>query len=218
MITFEDVKNNKEIQTYIEEADNYLKDIGYTEHSFKHVLHCVGVVSYILNKLNYDEKTIELAKIAAYMHDIGNVINREDHAKSGALMSFRLLDKMGMDTKDIAMIISAIGNHDESSAYPVNVISSALILADKTDVRRSRVRQGLTDFSIHDKVNYSVISSLVVLDNDNKTFTLNLTIDTSICSIMDYFEIFLSRMLLCKRAAHFFGLEFKLNINNQTLL
>ena len=218
MITFEDVKNNKEIQTYIEEADNYLKDIGYTEHSFKHVLNCVGVVSYILNKLNYDEKTIELAKIAAYMHDIGNVINREDHAKSGALMSFRLLDKMGMDTKDIAMIISAIGNHDESSAYPVNVISSALILADKTDVRRSRVRQGLTDFSIHDKVNYSVISSLVVLDNDNKTFTLNLTIDTSICSIMDYFEIFLSRMLLCKRAAHFFSLEFKLNINNQTLL
>lgn len=217
-MTFDDIKTNKEIITYIESADKYLEQIGYTEHAFKHVYRCIAVVDYILRTLNYDEHTIDLAKIAAYMHDIGNVINREDHAKTGAVMAFRILDKLGMETSDIAQIISAIGNHDESSAYPVNVISSALILADKTDVRRTRVRKDINNFGIHDRVNYAVIDSRVVIDKEKSTLTLNLTIDTSICQIMDYFEIFLSRMMLCKKACEFFNLEFKLLINNQALL
>lgn len=217
-ITFDDIRNNNEINTYIESADEYLKSIGYTEHSFKHVLRCVAVVEYILKTLEYDEHTITLAKIAAYMHDIGNVINRDDHAKSGAIMAFRLLDKLGMEVKDIATIISAIGNHDESSAYPVNVISSALIIADKTDVRRARVRKDIANFGIHDRVNYAAESSRVIIDKENKILTLKLDVDTTICSIMDYFEIFLSRMMLCKKACEFFQLEFKLLINDQSLL
>ena len=217
-MTFEEIRQNKEIATYISSADRYLQAIGYTEHSFAHVGHCVDVVEYILKNLSYNQHTIELAKIAAYMHDIGNIINREDHAKTGAIMAFRLLDKMGMPTEDIASIIMAIGNHDESSAYPVNVISSALILADKTDVRRSRVRKNISEFGIHDRVNYAVMESKVVLDAEKKTFTLNLTIDNTICSIMDYFEIFLSRMMLCKKAAAYFNLTFHLCINKQSLL
>lgn len=217
-ITFEDIRNNEEINLYIQSADDYLKSIGYTEHSFNHVLRCVAVIEYILKTLDYDSHTIELAKIAAYMHDIGNVINRDDHAKSGGIMAFRILDKLGMDTKDIATIISAIGNHDESSAYPVNVVSSALILADKTDVRRSRVRKEISNFGIHDRVNYAAVNSRVIINKESKTITLKLNIDTTICSIMDYFEIFLSRMMLCKKACEFFALEFKLLINDQSLL
>lgn len=215
---FDVIKNNQEINTYIKMADNYLEGIGYTEHSFNHVLRCVKVVEYILTSLNYDEKIIELGKIAAYMHDIGNVINRENHAQSGALMAFRILDKLGMETTDIATIITAIGNHDESSAYPVSVISAALILADKTDVRRSRVRKGDIKNDIHDRVNYATIESRVYVDTTCKTITLKLTIDTTICSIMEYFEIFLSRMNLCKKAANFFDFAFKLSINEQILL
>ena len=184
MITFEDIKNNKEINTYIESADTYLANIGYTEHSFKHVLQCAKVVEYILESLGYEQRTIELAKIAAYMHDIGNVVNREDHAKSGALMAFRILDKIGMDVSEVAEIVSAIGNHDESAAYPVGVISSALIIADKTDVRRSRVRKEIKEFDIHNRVNYAAIKSNVVIDKEEKTLTLNIIIDTTICSIM----------------------------------
>lgn len=217
-MTFEEIKNNKEINTYIESADRYLESIGYTEHCFSHVSRCVAVSEYILKSLGYDEHTIELAKIAAYMHDIGNVINRDEHAKSGAIMAFRLLDKLGMDYQDIAIIISAIGNHDESSAYPVNVVSSALILADKTDVRRSRVRKNTNQFGIHDRVNYASKESRVIIDKEKKTLTLKLTVDTTICSIMDYFEIFLSRMMLCKKACEFFSLEFRLLINDQSLL
>lgn len=215
---FDVIKNNEEINTYIKMADNYLAGIGYTEHAFNHVLRCVKVVEYILMSLNYDEHTIELGKIAAYMHDIGNVINRENHAQSGALMAFRILDKLGMPTTDIATIVTAIGNHDESSAHPVNVISAALILADKTDVRRSRVRKGDIEYDIHDRVNFATIESRVHIDTTNKTITLRLKIDTSICSIMEYFEIFLSRMNLCKKAANFFNLAFKLSINDQILL
>lgn len=215
---FDVIKNNEEINTYIKMADNYLEGIGYTEHSFNHVLRCVKVVEYILQGLGYKEDIIELGKIAAYMHDIGNVVNRQNHAQSGALMAFRILDKLGMPTKDIAMIVTAIGNHDESAAYPVNIISAALILADKTDVRRSRVRKGDIEKDIHDRVNYATIESHVYLDKKEKKLTLKLTIDTTICSIMEYFEIFLSRMNLCKKAANFFNLTFKLSINEQILL
>ena len=218
MITFEDIKNNKEINTYIESADTYLANIGYTEHSFKHVLKCAKVVEYILESLGYDARTIELAKIAAYMHDIGNVVNREDHAKSGALMAFRILDKLGMDVSEVAEVVSAIGNHDESSAYPVGIISSALIIADKTDVRRTRVRKEMKEFDIHNRVNYAAIKSRVIIDNDEKTLTLNLIIDTTICSIMEYFEIFLNRMVMCRKAATRLGLTFRLVINGQKVI
>lgn len=216
-MTFQEIRNNEEINNYIESADQYLASIGFTEHSFNHVLRCVAVVEYILKELGYDEHTIELAKIAAYMHDIGNVINRDDHAKCGAIMAFQILSKLKMPGKDIASIISAIGNHDESSAYPVSVISSALILADKTDVRRTRVREH-NDFSIHHRVNYAVENSRVVVNKEKKELILRLTIDTSICSIMDYFEIFLSRMMLCKKACEFFGLSFRLLMNEQPVL
>ncbi len=218
MVTFQEIKENKEINTYIESADEYLANIGYTEHSFKHVLRCAAVVEEILSSLGYDERTIELGKIAAYMHDIGNVVNRAGHARSGALMAFNILGKLGMDTSEIALIVSAIGNHDESSAYPVSVISSALIIADKTDVRRTRVRKEMKEFDIHNRVNYAAIKSRVVVNKENKTLNLNIVIDTTICSIMEYFEIFLSRMKLCEKAASFFGLEFKLVINDQELI
>lgn len=217
-MNFNDIKNNKEINIYIESADQFLRDIGYTEHSFAHVTKCVQLAEYILEKLGYEQKTIELAKIAAYMHDIGNVVNRANHAQSGALMAFRILDKLGMPTEDIATIVLAIGNHDEGVANPVNPVASALILADKMDVRRSRVRPKGDHGDIHNRVNYAVISSNVEVKKEDKTITLNLVIDTNICPIMEYFEIFLTRMKLCSRAAQFFNLEFKLIINNLVLL
>lgn len=218
-ITFQDVKKSKEINTYIRQADTSLKALGYTEHSFAHCTKCAEVAGKLLDDLGYNAHEAELARIAAYMHDIGNVVNRADHAQSGAVMAFRLLDKMGMEYEDIAKIITAIGNHDEGTAFPVNEIAAALIIADKTDVRRSRVRNRATiKEDIHDRVNYAVKSSEVLLDKKNENVTLMLTIDTKICAVMDYFEIFLSRMLLCRKAAEVLGLHFKLNINGVALL
>ena len=173
----------------------------------------------LLRDLGYDERHIELAKIAGFMHDIGNVINRVDHAQSGAVMAFRILDKMGMEPDDVAVVITAIGNHDEHTAYPVNAVAAALILADKSDVRRSRVRNRDTiNFDIHDRVNYAVEHSDLILDTQAKTLTLSITIDTEICAVMDYFEIFLSRMLLCRKAAEYFSLKFQLVINGSKVL
>ena len=216
---FIDIKNNEEINTYIKEADSYLKAIGFTEHSFAHVNIVASCAERILRALNYDEYTIELTKIASYMHDIGNVINRIDHAQSGAIMTFRILDKLGMPTKDIALIVSAIGNHDEATSIPFNAISSALILADKTDVRRSRVRESdIHSFDIHDRVNYAVIRNDIDINVNEKYLKLILDIDTTICPIIEYFEIFMERMLLCKRACNFFHLSFKLEVNGQVLL
>lgn len=219
MVTFEDVKKSKEIKTYIKKADEALIELGYTEHAFAHVNKVAGQAKDILVKLGYDERTIELAQIASYMHDIGNVINRVDHAQSGAIMAFRILDKMGMDVSEIATVISAIGNHDEATAVPVNAVAAALILADKSDVRRTRVRnRELNKFDIHDRVNYSVLSSNLVIDTDNKYAILYLKIDTDLFTIMDYFEIFLNRMLLCRRASEFLKLKFKLVLNDVELL
>ncbi len=216
---FETIKNNPEIRTYITQADASLLALGYTEHSFAHVTKCAETASNLLTQLGYDERQVELARIAAYMHDIGNVINRADHAQSGAVMAFRILDKLGMAPEDVAVVITAIGNHDEHTAYPVNAVAAALILADKTDVRRSRVRNRATiSFDIHDRVNYAVEDSGVALDLAAKTFTLSITIDTGICAVMDYFEIFLTRMLLCRKAAEYFGLEFRLVINGSAIL
>lgn len=218
-LTYQDIKNNEEIRIYIERADKSLEALGYTEHSFAHMTRTAVTAARILEGLGYPERTVELVKIAGYIHDIGNVINRTDHAQSGAVMAFRILDKLGMSADEVATIISAIGNHDEGTAYPVNAVAAALILADKSDVRRTRVRnQDLSTFDIHDRVNYAVTQSDLQLDIEAHTVTLILTIDTSISSVMDYFEIFMQRMLLCRRAAGFFNLQFRLVINNSTLL
>ena len=218
-VTYTMVKNDPDIRTYIARADASLLTMGYTDHSFGHVVKCAEVAGAMLRDLGHGEREQELVKIAAFMHDIGNVINRNDHAQSGAMMAFRLLDKIGMESSDLAEVITAIGYHDDKTAYPVNALAAALLLADKTDVRRSRVRNKDTvTFDIHDRVNYAVEQSETALDLSAKTFTLTLTINTEVCAVMDYFEIFLGRMLLCRKAAEFFGLTFKLDINGSTLL
>mgnify|MGYP000698158861 CR=1 FL=1 len=215
MITFEEIKNNEHIKTYIKKADESLIALGYTEHSFAHVTKVSEMAKEILLELGYSKREAELAQIAGYLHDIGNVINRVDHAQSGAVMAFRILDKLGAEPEEIA----AIGNHDEKTAVAVNPVAAALILADKTDVRRSRVRNSdLATFDIHDRVNYAVEDSSTKISKDKKSIILNLKINTEISSVMDYFEIFLDRMLLCRKAAEKLNLKFKLIINNQILL
>ncbi len=219
MITFEEIKKNEEIKTYIRKADESLIALGYTEHSFAHVNKVAETAKYILLTMGYSEREAELAQIAGYLHDIGNVINRIDHAQSGAVMAFRILDRLGADAEDTATIITAIGNHDEGTAQAVNPIAAALILADKTDVRQSRVRnQAITDFDIHDRVNYSVKESSTRINEEKTDITLTLAIDTTICSVMDYFEIFMGRMILCRKAAAKLGLAFRLVINGQSML
>ena len=218
-ISYDMVRQSEEIRTYITQADRSLLARGFTEHSFAHVTRCAQVAADILNQLEYDDYQQELAQIAAFMHDIGNVVNRHDHAQTGAVMAFRILDKMGMEPADVAAVITAIGHHDDSTAYPVNPVAAALILADKTDVRRSRVRnKERQTFDIHDRVNYAAERSDLTLDRGAGTITLTLTINTQVCAVMDYFEIFLERMLLCRRAAEFLGLTFKLDINGLGLL
>lgn len=217
-ITYQDVIKEQTVKTYIKKADESLLALGYTEHSFAHVGKVAQEAARILITLGYSEREAELASIAGYLHDIGNVINRVDHAQSGAVMAFRILDKMGADPEDIATIITAIGNHDESTAFPVNAVAAALILADKTDVRSSRVRNAdFATFDIHDRVNYSVKEAHVRIEKE-AYIELVLTIDTSICAVMDYFEIFLNRMILCRKAAEKLGLAFRLMINDQQIM
>ena len=219
MLTFNDIKNNETINTYIRQADKALISLGFTEHSFAHVTKVSETAAYILSKLGYNEHDIELAKIAGYLHDIGNLVNRIDHSQSGAVMAFRILDNLNMDPLDIAQIVSAIGNHDEGTGVPVDHIAAALILADKSDVRRSRVRNNeISTFDIHDRVNYSVTKADLFIDDDNSFIELDLEIDTLMSSIMDYFEIFLGRMVLCRKAAAKLSLKFKLKINGQRLI
>ncbi len=226
-ITYEYIKTNKDVQTYINQADAALLSIGYTEHSNAHVERAAATAFMILNTLGYDSRICELSQIAAYMHDIGNVVNREHHAQIGAVMAFRLLDRLGMPAEEIAQIISAIGNHDEGSAAPVTPIAAALIIADKSDVRRSRVRSVGGAFipneenlakDIHDRVNYAVESSKIAFSDDKKELILSLKIDLKISSVMEYFEIFLSRMSLCKTAARSLGVNFGLVINKARIL
>lgn len=218
-VTLQDIKNNENIRTYIKKADESLVALGFTEHSFAHV----GIVAegsrYILETLGYPSREVELVQIAAYLHDIGNLVNRIDHSQSGAVIAFRLLDEMQMDPAEVAAVVSAIGNHDEGTGTPVSPMAAALILADKSDVRRSRVRnQDPTKFDIHDRVNYSVTKSELKI-NENKTLIkLKLHIDTRYGSVMEYFEIFMQRMILCRKAAETLGLQFKLIINEQPLI
>ena len=219
MVSFERIKDNSDINAYISAADSSLSALGYTEHSFAHV----GLVAHrageILRRLGVDDRTVELAMIAGHLHDIGNLVNRSEHSQSGAIMAFRILSNMDMAAEEIATVVTAIGNHDEGTGVPVNQVAAALILADKSDVRRSRVRNtDFATFDIHDRVNYSVVDSDLDINTDDKTIRLTLKIDTEISSIMDYFQIFLERMTLCCRAAEKLGLSFKLTINEQNFI
>ena len=219
MVTYKEIKNNEAVKTYITAADKSLAALGFTEHSFAHVTRVAETAKYILEELGYSEHEIELAMIAGYLHDIGNLVNRIEHSQSGAVMAFRILDNLNMPPEDIATVVTAIGNHDEGTGIPVDAISAALILADKSDVRRNRVRNtDVASFDIHDRVNYSVKNSQLKINHDKTLIKLKLSVDTRYGSIMDYFEIFLARMILCRKAAEKLGLEFKLIINEQQLI
>lgn len=219
MLTYDKITKSEAIQTYIIRADESLAALGYTEHSFSHVIHAAQTAGYILQTLGFDARTVELAKIAGYLHDIGNLVNRKDHSQSGALMAWSILNDMGCDPAEVATIVTAIGNHDEGTGVPVNAVAAAMILADKADVRRSRVRNtDIASFDIHDRVNYSVERSRLEINAEKTTITLFLTVDTKFGSVMDYFEIFMERMLLCRKAAEALGLQFRLIINNQPLI
>ena len=219
MLTYEEITKNEAIRTYIIRADESLAALGFTEHSFAHVTHVAETAGYLLKALGYDDRTVELAKIAGYLHDIGNLVNRKDHAQSGAVMAWSILNDMGCDAAELATIVTAIGNHDESTGVPVNIVAAAMILADKADVRRSRVRnQDISKFDIHDRVNYSVKKSILKINEEKTIVKLKLTVDTKYGSVMDYFEIFMTRMILCRKAAEKLGLQFKLIINEQQLI
>lgn len=219
MMTFQEIAANEAIRTYISRADESLIALGYTEHSFSHVTHVSAMVKYILETLGYDAHTVEIGQIAGYLHDIGNLVNRSEHSQSGAVMAFRLLNDMGFPADDVATIVTAIGNHDEGTGIPVNAVAAALILADKADVRRSRVRnRDISKFDIHDRVNYSVTKSQLKINEERTLVKLKLSVDTHFGSVMDYFEIFMQRMILCRKAAEKLGLQFKLIINEQQLI
>lgn len=219
MIKLEDLKKDEEIKTLINTAERQLIELGYTEHGLRHIGIVSTLAGKILKEFGYSEREVELAEIAGYMHDIGNAINREDHAHTGAILAYEILKQRGMDMYEAAEIMMAIGNHDEKTGNAVNPISAALILADKSDVHRSRVRNAnQSRFDIHDRVNYAVEESDLVVDKENNKVILKLKIDTNICPVIKYFEIFLDRMLLSKRAAHYLGIWFELNINGATLL
>ena len=218
-MTYEELRQDSAIRTYIQKADESLRALGFTEHSFAHVTKVSETAGYILETLGFPPEQIELVKIAGYLHDIGNLVNRIEHSQSGAVMTFRILDRMEMEPAKIATIVTAIGNHDEGTGVPVDAVSAALILADKSDVRRSRVRNAdIASFDIHDRVNYSVKESQLRINEAKTLVKLKLVIDTRYSSVMDYFEIFLERMILCRKAAEKLGLQFKLIINEQPLI
>lgn len=219
MLTFHDIQTNPDIRTFIRAADDSLAALGYTEHSFAHVGTVADRVAYILGELGKSERTVELGRIAAFLHDIGNLVNRAGHSQSGAVMAFAILTRLGMDAVEIAEITTAIGNHDEGTGVPVSELAAALILSDKSDVRRSRVRKADDlEADIHDRVNYSVLESALTVDKSLMHLTLSLCVDESIGTVSDYFEIFLERMLLCRRAAERLGLKFRLLINKRQMM
>lgn len=219
MVTLEDVQNNKEVQALIDGAQRQINEIGYTEHSYRHLSIVSKRAGDILQKLGFDERTVELARIAGYMHDIGNCVNRVDHAHSGAILSYNILKDMGMDVEERTEIMMAIGNHDEATGTAISSISAALILADKSDVARSRVsKTNVATFDIHDKVNYAVTDADLKLNPETKVITLKLDIDTTICPMLDYFKIFMDRTIMSKFAAKYLRIWFELIINNTKLL
>ena len=219
MVTYKDIKNNPEINELIRYAQMQLDVLGYTEHSQRHVSLIATRAAAILEALGYDEHRIELVKIAGYMHDIGNAVNRNDHAHSGAILSYQILKELGMDLQDRTEILMAIGNHDEATGTAVSDISAALILADKSDVHRSRVaKTNMSLFDKHDTVNYAVTKSDLIIDKEERKIILDLKIDTKICPVLDYFEIFMDRTMMSKYAAKYLGLWFELKINDTNLL
>lgn len=219
MVTFEDVKNNSEINNLIISSQKQLDALGYTEHSIRHITIVSNRASELLEKLNYDQHRVELAKIAGYMHDIGNVVNRTDHAHSGAILAYQILKDMGMDMTDRTDIMMAIGNHDEATGTAVSDISAALILADKSDVHRDRVvNKNISTFDIHDRVNYAVTKSDFEINPEERKLTLNLTIDRQICPVLDYFEIFMERTMMSKYAAKYLNVWYELIINDTKML
>lgn len=216
--TYENITHAKELNIYLEQGNRVLGALGYTDHSSKHTAKVAVTAGKILKKLGYDDHTVELARIAGYMHDLGNCINRTDHAQTGALMALQFLRSWGAPPEDIAIIISAIGQHDESCGFAVDPVSAAIILADKSDVRRSRVRNTVPEtFDKHDRVNYAALSSKLHVDVQKRVITLEVELDENICSLMDYFEIFLQRLLMCKRAAEVLGLRFKMKANGNKI-
>jgi len=219
MLTFNEILENAEIRAYIEKGNENLGVLGFTEHARAHAMRAGGVAAGILEKLGMSEREIELARIAGYMHDIGNCINRSDHAHSGAIMAMNILRGMGMAPEEIATVIAAIGNHDEKTGTPVDCVSAALILADKGDVRRSRVRaQRESDFDIHDRVNYAAVKSSLKVDEKEKLITMDVELDEAWCSVLDYFEIFTERMIMCRRAAAKLGCRFAIVANGHRVL
>lgn len=218
-MTYDEIRKDEAVKVYIAQADASMEALGFTEHSFSHVGHVAHMAGDLLEKLGYDSRTVELARIAGYLHDIGNLVNRVDHSQSGAVMAFRILDRMNFPPEEIAAIVTAIGNHDEGTGVPVNAVAAALIIADKSDVRRSRVRTK-ADISadIHDRVNYAVTDAALEILPEEQQILLSLTIDTGISPVMEYFEIFMKRMLLCRKAAEKLGCSFRLKINGQLLV
>ncbi|MDR1104473.1 MAG: HD domain-containing protein [Endomicrobium sp.] len=218
-ITLEEVKKNSIVNVFVRSANDYLGTLGYTEHGVRHVGLVASIAENVLLYLDYPKRIQELAGIAGYIHDIGNVVNRQDHGQSAALLAMRLLKDMGMTPEEIALIISAIGNHEEQSGDTVNPIAAALILADKSDVHKTRVRNhDISKYDIHDRVNFAVERSFLKVIKEKKTISLQLTIDTQISKVMEYFEIFMSRMLMCRRVASFLNCTFELIINERKLL
>ena len=219
MITLKDIKENKELDALIEGAQKQLTAIGYTEHGHRHISIVSERAGKILEELGYPQRRIELAQIAGYMHDIGNCVNRVDHAHTGAILAYQILKEMGMSIDEITEIMMAIGNHDENTGTAVSDISAALILADKSDVHRDRVtNKNLSTFDIHDRVNYAVTNADLILNAGERKITLNLKIDTKISPVLDYFEIFMQRTMMCKYAAKYLNIWFELIINNTKLL
>lgn len=217
-LTLAELKEDPIVQGYIEGGNKHLEAIGYTEHGLRHVGLVSHIASNILEKLEFTQRECELAAIAGYLHDIGNAVNRVSHAQTGAIMASHILERHGMNPEEIAIVIGAIGNHDEADGHPVNNVSAALILADKSDVHRSRVRNpDLATFDIHDRVNYAVEHSFIRVYPMDR-IALEITINTELCPVMDYFEIFMARMLLCRKAASFLKTQFELKINEVKLL
>jgi uncharacterized protein len=217
-LTLKDIKANPKIMTMIDGANELLNSMGYTEHGHRHVGVVSGITKHIMETLGMPEREVELGQIAAYLHDIGNVINRHDHPISGANIAFTFLNEMGMPAVEIAPILGAIGNHEELAGTPISVMSAALIIADKSDVHRSRVQNPMMEtFDIHDRVNYAVTKSRVELNTDTKTIQLVLEIDSQFASVMEYFEIFLTRMIMCRKASKLFGYNFSLVANGTSL-
>jgi metal-dependent HD superfamily phosphatase/phosphodiesterase len=218
-INVKDIQNDAEVRVYLARSTEYLGRLGFTEHGARHAAIVSKRAESVLNDLGYDERQCELAAIAGYIHDIGNMINRYNHGGTGAMMAYRILARMAMPPEEIAVVISAIGNHEEERGHAINAVAAALILADKSDVYRTRVtNRDFAKFEIHDRVNYAAESSALTVDASGKTITLELTIDTKICPIMEYFEIFLIRMMMCRRAAEFLDCRFGLKINGNQLL